>query len=107
MIDLGCGEGRSSRMLAEAGARVTGIDLSADFLAAAAAEEVARPHGIAYRRDSFTSLATCDDASFDAAVSLTAMSEPRPSEELAGEHANFRRQRDHAPMLLHIAARKP
>lgn len=211
VIDLGCGEGSSSRILADAGARVTGIDLSEGFLAAAAAEEAARPRGIAYRRDSFTRLATCDDGSFDAAVSfmalmdgpsfpdamratarvlrsggtlhfsvlhpcfwrrgsrwiaggdgrilgvvvadywnekpyedrvaffgqtagpaerfsvprfpmrmedyvcgvaaaglaITAMSEPRPSEELAGEHSIFRRQRDHAPMLLYIAARKP
>ena len=40
-------------------------------------------------------------------LTITAMSEPRPSEELVGEHAIFCRQRDHAPMLLCIAARKP
>lgn len=32
VIDLGCGEGSSARMLAEVGARVTGIDLSEDSL---------------------------------------------------------------------------
>lgn len=42
-----------------------------------------------------------------AGLVITGMSEPRPSEELAREHAIFRRQRDHAPMLLYIAARKP
>ena len=32
VIDLGCGEGRFSRMLAERGARVTGLDLSERFI---------------------------------------------------------------------------
>jgi SAM-dependent methyltransferase len=36
VIDLGCGEGRFSRMLASLGARVTGVDLSAPMIAAAA-----------------------------------------------------------------------
>src|SRR5215212_1548335 len=37
VIDLGCGEGRFSRMLAARGARVTGIDLCEPMIAAASA----------------------------------------------------------------------
>src|SRR2546423_13821967 len=37
VIDLGCGEGRFCRMLAQRGARVTGVDLCAPMIAAAKA----------------------------------------------------------------------
>lgn len=211
VIDLGCGEGSSSRALAATGARVTGVDLSPAFLAAAEAEEAARPLGVVYRRDSFTSLDGAADGSFDAAVSfmalmdgpsfpeamtavarilrpggtlhfsvlhpcfwrrgsnwiagperrpigmlvrsywneqpyedrmsflgpsedgaghftvprfpmrmedyvngiagaglaITAMMEPRPTEAMARVHSLLRRQREHVPMLLYLAARKP
>ena len=40
IIDLGCGEGRFSRMLAERGAHVTGIELSDPMLRAAIAQRV-------------------------------------------------------------------
>ncbi len=41
VVDLGCGEGRFSRMMAERGARVTGVDLCRRFIEYASAHRVA------------------------------------------------------------------
>src|SRR5688572_18544298 len=49
VIDLGCGEGRNTRLLAGRGAHLTGIDLSPEMIAAARSEEVRCPAGIDYR----------------------------------------------------------
>ncbi len=46
-FDLGCGEGTNTRLIARRGARMTGIDLSPQMIAAARAEEqreLARHH---------------------------------------------------------------
>ena len=50
VLDLGCGEGYFARLLAKAGARVVGADISEAMLAAAVAEEARAPLGIEYRR---------------------------------------------------------
>lgn len=47
-LDLGCGQGYSSRQLAVRGARVVGVDLSEAQLANARRHEEDRPLGIAY-----------------------------------------------------------
>src|ERR1044071_211860 len=39
VLDLGCGEGHNTRLLARMGARLTGVDLSAKLIAAAQAIE--------------------------------------------------------------------
>ena len=73
VIDLGCGEGRNTRALARRGARMTGVDLSPEMIAAARASEAKEPLGIVYREGSFTRLDGCADMSFDAAVSTMAL----------------------------------
>jgi ubiquinone/menaquinone biosynthesis C-methylase UbiE len=50
ICDLACGQGRVARHLADAGARVTGIDLSANLLAIAHRHEDAEPRGVSYLR---------------------------------------------------------
>ena len=50
VLDLGCGQGYFTRRLAEAGARVTGVDLSEKQLGHALKHEQALPLGIEYRR---------------------------------------------------------
>jgi SAM-dependent methyltransferase len=73
VLDVGCGEGYQTRILASRGARMTGIDLSPKMLELARDEERRHPAGIRYERASFTDLRIFRDASFDAVVSFMAL----------------------------------
>ncbi len=73
VIDLGCGEGRYTRLFARRGARMTGIDISPRMIDLAQQEEARAPLGIRYQMDSSTELRSVDDNSFDAAVSCMAL----------------------------------
>ncbi len=64
VLDAGCGTGYLTRQLAQRGALVTGIDVSARMIALA---RDANP-GCDVRVDSCTTLATVDDGAFDAVV---------------------------------------
>ena len=68
ICDLGCGEGRIARLLAQHGAHVLGIDLSSELIAMARHEETAHPLGIAYCIDDAQTLRTIPDATFDGVV---------------------------------------
>lgn len=48
VLDVACGHGRISRLLADRGADVTGVDLSGELIAKARADEAAQPRGIRY-----------------------------------------------------------
>src|SRR3982074_3681778 len=48
-LDLGCGEGHNTRLLAKRGARVTAIDIAEVFIAHAQAPEESAPLGTVYR----------------------------------------------------------
>jgi ubiquinone/menaquinone biosynthesis C-methylase UbiE len=48
-LDVGCGEGHNTRLLAQRGARMEAIDLAERMIAHAQTEEQARPLGIVYR----------------------------------------------------------
>jgi SAM-dependent methyltransferase len=72
VIDLGCGEGHNTRLLAKRGARMTAVDLSPRLIEAARAAEIAGPLGIDYHVSSFTDLKQFAGGSFDAAVSTMA-----------------------------------
>lgn len=65
VIDIGCGEGRFSRMLAERGANVTGIDLCEPMIQAA---KDARVKDERYEAGDMERLAGIADESFDRAV---------------------------------------
>ena len=64
VLDAGCGTGYLTRQLAQRGALVTGIDVSARMIALA---REANP-GCDVHVDSCTTLATIDDGAFDAVV---------------------------------------
>lgn len=77
VLDLGCGTGRHSLPLSEAGARVTGVDFSGGML------EVARAKGgdVTFLEHDLTEPLPFDDASFDRAISclvLEHLREPQP-----------------------------
>ena len=48
-LDIGCGEGHNTRLLARRGARVMAIDISERFVAHARQAEADDPKGIDYR----------------------------------------------------------
>jgi SAM-dependent methyltransferase len=73
ILDLGCGEGHNTRVLARRGALVTAIDISPRLIQAAEEEERREPLGIKYALCSFTTLAAFDNEAFDAAVSTMAL----------------------------------
>ncbi len=64
VLDLGCGNGLSSRILARRGARVTGVDLSPSLVARAQERERHEPLGITYLVADAASLPLFPDGSF-------------------------------------------
>jgi ubiquinone/menaquinone biosynthesis C-methylase UbiE len=68
LCDLACGQGYIARILAQQGARVTGIDLSSELIAIARRDEASHPLGITYLVDDATTLTTLADESFDGVV---------------------------------------
>ncbi len=68
VCDLGCGQGRVARHLADAGASVVGIDRSAKLLAIAGRHEAAAPRGIEYRHADARSLDGVADGGFEGVV---------------------------------------
>ncbi len=73
VLDAGCGEGYNTRILARAGARIIGIDLSPKMIEFARAEENREPLGIRYEVASYCDLACFTEGSFDAVVSFMAL----------------------------------
>lgn len=69
VLDAGSGNGYLSRKLANAGARVTGVELSDRFIEIATARERRQPLGIAYHHGSVTAMPQFRVATFDKAVS--------------------------------------
>jgi len=65
VLDVGCGGGILSEGLAEAGARVTGIDLGENLLAVATEHARTRSLDVAYRQISVENLADEQPGSFD------------------------------------------
>jgi ubiquinone/menaquinone biosynthesis C-methylase UbiE len=68
VLDLGCGEGRWSRVLADKGASVVGVDGSADMIRFAIESERDDRLGIEYKRADLRKL-PFEDESFDLVVS--------------------------------------
>lgn len=65
VCDLACGQGRVARYLADLGAQVLGIDLSAELLAIARRHEAAEPRGIAYLQADARTIDGVADEAFD------------------------------------------
>jgi len=73
VLDAGCGEGRFARILAQRGARVTGIDLSERMIALAREEESARPLGIRYEQMDMADLSAFTRQSFDLVIAYNSL----------------------------------
>jgi ubiquinone/menaquinone biosynthesis C-methylase UbiE len=66
-LDIGCGEGYNTRLLAQRGATVTALDIAGKFIGHALATEQEKPLGIRYLAASALDLPFADE-SFDFAV---------------------------------------
>jgi ubiquinone/menaquinone biosynthesis C-methylase UbiE len=73
VLDAGCGEGHNTRLFARQGAKLCGVDISAEMIAQAQAQEQAEPLGIDYRVGSIAKMDEFADASFDVVVSTMAL----------------------------------
>lgn len=77
VLDLGCGEGTNTRLIAGLGASVTAIDISPKLIEAAIEQERSQPLGIRYLVMSGSQMDDFADASFEAVVStMTLMDMP-------------------------------
>ncbi len=85
VLDAGCGEGRSSRHLAAAGARVTGVDASPEMIAKAFAKESENPGKIAYRQASCADLGCFPEERFDLVTSFMALMDTANVARVMGE----------------------
>jgi SAM-dependent methyltransferase len=77
ILDAGCGTGYFCRLLAERGARVTGVDLSRRFIEIAQGYEQREPLGIEYSRANISNLSGLDAGAFDLVVSVYVLSDTR------------------------------
>lgn len=68
ICDLACGQGRVARHLADRGALVVGVDISAKLLAIARRHEEAEPRGVEYRQADARDLDGVADEAFDGVI---------------------------------------
>ena len=81
-LDIGCGEGHNTRLLARRGAKMTAIDIAETFLEYARQSERDDPLGIEYQHASGQSLPFAD-ASFDFATAfMSLMDMPQPEQAI-------------------------
>src|SRR6266540_1382236 len=85
-LDIGCGEGHNTRLLAKRGARVTGIDIAEDFIGHAARAEAEAPLGIEYRVASAVEL-PFPDAHFDFATGFMSFMDVPETDRVVAEAA--------------------
>ena len=83
-LDVGCGEGHNTRLLAERGARMTGIDISKTFIRHAREAEEAQSLGIDYRLASAVDL-PFETASFDFATAFMSLMDIPETERVLAE----------------------
>ena len=84
VLDLGCGEGYNTRLLAARGANVVGIDIAKRFIGHAVECERKAPLGIEYRIASAVELPFAD-ASFDAVTAFMSLMDIPETERAIAE----------------------
>jgi SAM-dependent methyltransferase len=83
-LDIGCGEGNNTRLVAQRGAGMVGLDISSRFAAYAAKSEGEKPLGIRYVAASGSALPFAD-ASFDFAVAFMSLMDMANQDEAVNE----------------------
>ena len=83
-LDVGCGKGHNTRLLAERGARMTGMDISRTFIRRALEAEEESPSGVRYEVASAVQL-PFDDAGFDFATAFMSLMDIPQTERVLAE----------------------
>lgn len=83
-LDIGCGEGHNTRLLARHGARVVAVDIAENFIAHARQAEADEPLGIVYHVASAVNL-TFADASFDFATGFMSFMDIPETDQVMAE----------------------
>jgi ubiquinone/menaquinone biosynthesis C-methylase UbiE len=83
-LDIGCGEGHNTRLLAQRGARINAIDISEVFIAYAREVEEQNPFGIEYQMASAVEL-PFDGDRFDFATACMSLMDIPETERALGE----------------------
>ncbi len=83
-LDIGCGEGHNTRLLAKRGARLTAIDIAEDFVAYARQAEAREPLGIDYRVASAVTLPFAD-STFDFATGFMSLMDVPETDRVLAE----------------------
>lgn len=73
VLDVGCGEGYFSRVIADMGASVIGIDFSEPMIEAALEEERRKPLGVKYLTSNAADLMDLPSRTFDIAFCFMAL----------------------------------
>ncbi|WP_165233328.1 class I SAM-dependent methyltransferase [Aquisphaera insulae] len=89
-LDIGCGEGHNTRLLAHRGARMTGVDISERFVGHARAAESGEPLGVDYRVASAVELPFADDT-FDFATAFMSLMDIPETDRVLAEAARVLR----------------
>jgi SAM-dependent methyltransferase len=85
-LDIGCGEGHNTRLLADRGARMTALDVAAGMLGPALAHESEAPRQIRYVRASGSALPFTDSAFDFVTAFMSLMDMPDHARVLAEVH---------------------
>jgi 2-polyprenyl-3-methyl-5-hydroxy-6-metoxy-1,4-benzoquinol methylase len=119
-LDIGCGEGHKTRLLAKCGASITAVDISEAFVQDAKRLEVQGPLGIDYLAASGVDLPFVDSAKvphftrtlsqwlnrlIETGFFLEQIEEPRPSDQMVSERPDLQDAQVVA-YFLHVRARK-
>jgi len=83
-LDIGCGEGHNTRLLAQRGARITAIDIAENFIVFAQQAEADEPLGIEYRVASAVAL-PFPDMTFDFATGFMSFMDIPETERVVAE----------------------
>ncbi len=83
-LDIGCGEGHNTRLVAQRGAKMTAIDISSEFIKYAKKMEETEPLGIEYKTASAIDLPYLDEA-FDFAMATMSFMDIPETEKVIKE----------------------
>jgi 2-polyprenyl-3-methyl-5-hydroxy-6-metoxy-1,4-benzoquinol methylase len=73
VLDLGCGEGRFCRLLAQRGASLTGVDLSSRMIELAREAEAKEPLGVSYHEADAADLSFLRNSSYDVVLAYLSL----------------------------------